>query len=75
MNVAMTYDYLKIPEENLVNLKYIDDNNDNNDDNLAVIVTGNRHEPYYTLQRMAIGQDRLIQIENTDHIVIFVHQQ
>lgn len=69
MNVAMTYDYLKIPEENLVNLKYIDDNNDNNDDNLAVIVTGNRHEPYYTLQRMAIGQDRLIQIENTDHIV------
>lgn len=70
MNVAMTNDYLKIPEENLVNLKYIDDKNSNNDDNLAVIVTGNRHEPYYTLQRMATGQDRLIQIGSTDNVVI-----
>lgn len=70
MNVAMNNDYLKIPETNLVNLKYIDEKNANNDEKLAVIVTGNRHEPYYTLQRMAIGQDRLVQIENTDNIVI-----
>ena len=70
MNVAMNNDYLKIPEENLVNLKYIDDKNDNRDDKLAVIVTGNRHEPYYTLQRMCTGQDRLIQIDNTDNVVI-----
>jgi ribonuclease J len=70
MNVAMNNDYLKIPEDNLVNLKYIDDKNDNNDDKLVVIVTGNRHEPYYTLQRMAVGQDRLIQIESTDNVVI-----
>lgn len=70
INVAMNSDYLKVPQENLVNLRYIDENNSNDDENLAVIVTGLRHEPYYMLQRMARGQDRLVQINENDNIVI-----
>lgn len=70
INVAMNSDYLKVPQENLVNLRYIDDVNTNDDDNLAVIVTGLRHEPYFMLQRMSRGQDRLIQITENDQVVI-----
>lgn len=70
INVAMNSDYLKVPQENLVNLRYIDDMNTNDDENLAVIVTGLRHEPYFMLQRMSRGQDRLIQITENDHVVI-----
>lgn len=70
INVAMNSDYLKVPQENLVNLRYIDDANANDDENLAVIVAGLRHEPYYMLQRMARGQDRLIQINEKDYVVI-----
>lgn len=70
INVAMNSDYLKVPQENLVNLRYIDDVNTNDDENLAVIVTGLRHEPYFMLQRMSRGQDRLIQITENDHVVI-----
>lgn len=70
INVAMNSDYLKVPQENLVNLRYIDDINSNNDESLAVIVTGLRHEPYFMLQRMCRGQDRLIQINENDHVVI-----
>ena len=70
INIAMNNDYLKIPSGNLVNLKYISDEITNDDEDLAVIVTGSRHEPYYTLQRMASGVDRLINITENDHIVI-----
>lgn len=70
INIAMNSDYLKIPQENLVNLKYMDELNSNDDPNLAVIVTGLRHEPYFMLQRMARGQDRLVQISESDHVVI-----
>lgn len=70
INIAMNHDYLNIPEENLVNLKYMTDDNRNDDDDLVIIITGNRHEPYYTLQRMCNGVDRLIEIKEDDHVVI-----
>jgi ribonuclease J len=66
----MNSGYLRIPEENLLNLRYMDSENDNNQDDLVVIVTGNRHEPFYMLQRMCKGLDRLIAIEESDHVVI-----
>ncbi|MFA5542878.1 MAG: ribonuclease J [Bacilli bacterium] len=69
VNIAMNSGYLKIPDENLVNLRYIDDKNTNDDDDLVVIVTGNRHEPFYMLQRMCRGQDRLIKIKENDKVV------
>ncbi len=67
---AIEQGYLKIPEKNLANLKFMDENNKNNDKNLVVLVTGERHEPYFMLQRMARGIDKLIKLEPTDQIVI-----
>ncbi|HOA78280.1 MAG TPA: ribonuclease J [Bacilli bacterium] len=70
INIALKNDYLNIPPDRLVNLKYITDDNKNDDEDLVIIVTGNRHEPYYNLQRMSTGQDRLIEITSRDHVVI-----
>ncbi len=70
INIAMSIDYLKIPENNLVNLKFMDNEISNDDEDLVIIVTGNRHEPFFGLQRMAIGQDRLIKMNENDHVVI-----
>lgn len=70
INVAMNTDYLKVPNDNLVNLRFIDEYNDNNLEDLAVIVTGVRHEPYFMLQRMITNQDKLIKIVDTDNVVI-----
>ena len=70
VNQAMQLGYLNIPEESLANLRYIDDTTNNDDKDLVVIVTGERHEPYFMLQRMAKHIDRLIHIEPTDTIAI-----
>ena len=73
VNQAMQLGYLNIPEESLANLRYIDDNNQNNDKDLVVLVTGERHEPYFMLQRMAKHIDRLIHLEKEDTIVILTN--
>lgn len=70
INIAMNTGYLKIPNENLVNLKFIDSETANEEEDLVVIVTGNRHEPFFGLQRMALGQDRLIKMNENDHVII-----
>ena len=70
INIAITSGYLEIPQNHLVNLKFIDENNDNNDPNLVVIVTGVRQEPYSILMRMASGQDRLIHFTEDDAVVL-----
>lgn len=70
INVAMKNGYLKIPEDKLVTLKYMTDEIKNDDDDLAIIITGNRHEPYYTLQRMTTGVDRLIKVKEDDQVII-----
>ena len=67
---AMNLGYLKVPEESLVNLRYIDDKNKNNDKDLVVLVTGERHEPYFMLQRMSKGIDRLVRFEANDTVVV-----
>ena len=70
VNQAINLGYLKIPEESLVNLRYVDEKNKNDDKDLVVIVTGERHEPYHMLQRMSKGIDRLIKMEANDTVVI-----
>ena len=70
VNQAMNLGYLNIPEENLANLKFMDSKNKNNDKDLVVLVTGERHEPYFMLQRMARGIDKLIRLEETDKVII-----
>ena len=69
INVAMSTNYLKIPSENLVNLKFLDENNTNEEDDLAIIITGLRHEPYFMLQRMMTNQDKLIKLTEDDTVV------
>lgn len=70
INIGINNGYLKIPKDILVNLKYIEEKNTNIDDNLVVLVTGTRHEPFYVLQRMCYKKDRLIHINENDEIVI-----
>ena len=73
VNQAMQLGYLHIPEENLANLRYLDEQHQNNDNDLVVLVTGERHEPYFMLQRMSKQIDRFIHLEPTDTIVILTN--
>ncbi|MCM1130848.1 MAG: ribonuclease J [Roseburia sp.] len=73
VNQAMQLGYLKCPLKNLANLKFIDEKIKNNDKDLVVLVTGERHEPYFMLQRMAKHVDRLIHLEPTDTVVILTN--
>ncbi len=73
VNQAMQLGYLNVPASNLANLRYIDEKNDNNDKDLVVLVTGERHEPYFMLQRMAKQIDRLIHLTSDDTIVILTN--
>ena len=69
---AMNLGYLNIPEENFANLKFIDESHGitNEDKNLVVLVTGGRHEPFFMLQRMARGIDRLIHLTPRDTVIV-----
>ena len=69
VDIAINLGYIKIPEEKLVSLRYIDDKNTNNDPDMVVIVAGDRHEPYFMLQRMCKKIDRLINITSLDTII------
>ena len=70
VNIAINSGYLKVDPDRLVNLRYIDDKNKNNQSDLVVLVTGERHEPYFMLQRMCRKIDRLIHIEKQDTVVV-----
>ncbi|MFO7969660.1 MAG: ribonuclease J [Bacillota bacterium] len=67
--VAEKKGYIKIPSESLVNLKFIDNNNRNEFDDVVFLVTGERHEPFFMLQRMAKGYDRLVNLIESDTIL------
>ncbi len=75
VRTAIKLGYIRIPEDKFVNLRYIDEkaNKKNNDKDLVVIVTGERHEPYYMLQRMSKKIDRLINLEPDDTVVILTN--
>lgn len=70
VDIAIEKGYLNIPESSLVNLRFIDDKNKNDQNNLVCLVTGNRHEPFFMLQRMCKKQDRLIHISENDTILL-----
>ena len=70
VNIAINCGYLKVPENKLVNLKFIDENHRNEDKDLVVIVAGNRHEPFFMLIRMCKKMDRLIQINSQDLVYL-----
>jgi len=70
VNVAMKLGYMKIPKTHLVNLKYMTPTIKNDDKDLAIIIAGIRHEPYFMLIRMMTGQDKLIELSNNDTVCI-----
>jgi len=70
VDIAVNLGYLKIPEEKLVNLKFITDKNKNDLKDSVVLVTGDRHEPFYMLQRMVKKLDRLIHITQEDTVIL-----
>lgn len=70
---AIELGYLHIPDEYNVNLRYISEQNDNNDKDLVVLVTGERHEPFFMLQRMSKKIDRLIHMEPSDTVVVLTN--
>ena len=70
VDIAVNLDYLKIPKEKLTSLRFIDEKNKNELENAVVLVTGDRHEPFYMLQRMVKKLDRLIHINKEDTIIL-----
>jgi len=70
IDIAVRMGYLKIPSDSLVNLKFIDDKNKNELKDAVVLVAGDRHEPFYMLQRMVKKLDRLIHINKDDTIIL-----
>lgn len=70
VDIAIADGYLDIPKESLINLRYLDDNNQNDDPDIVALVTGNRHEPFFMLQRMCNKSDRLVNINEGDTIVL-----
>lgn len=70
VDIAVKRGFLRIPKDTLINLRYIDDKNKNRIDDLVVLVTGIRHEPFFMLQRMCKHIDRLIHVDETDTIVM-----
>ena len=69
VSIAMERGYLNIPKEKLINLKFMTEDIKNEDKDLVVIVTGVRHEPFYMIQRMCNGQDKLLAINKNDEIL------
>lgn len=68
VDIGEAMGYIQIPPEKLLNLKFIDETNKNEFDDTVFLVTGERHEPFFMLQRMAKGYDRLIQLIPSDTI-------
>jgi len=69
ISIATATNYIDVPEEKFVNLKFRTEEKKNDDSDLAIIVTGLRHEPYYSILRMCKGEDRLVKIEKGDEVL------
>lgn len=70
VDIAIQNGYLNIPDESLINLRYIDEKNKNDANDIVALVTGNRHEPFFVLQRMCKKSDRLIHITEKDTVIL-----
>ncbi len=70
VDIAVNLGYLQIPKDKLTNLRFIDDKNKNELKDSVILVSGDRHEPFYMLQRMVKKLDRLIHIRKSDSIIL-----
>lgn len=70
VDIAEKMGYIQIPEDRLVNLKYLDETNNNELTDCVFLVTGERHEPFFMLQRMCKGFDRLLKLNARDTVLM-----
>ena len=70
VDIAVNLGYLKIPKEKLISIRFIDDKTKNELKDSVILVSGDRHEPFYMLQRMVKKLDRLIHISQDDTIIL-----
>lgn len=70
IDISVNLGYLKIPKDKLCSLKFIDSKNDNYSDDMVVLVTGDKHEPYYMMQRIARKRDKLIHLDKRDTVLL-----
>ena len=73
VNIGERMGYIDIPQDSLVNLRFIDSENTNEFNDVVYLVTGERHEPFFMLQRMAKGYDRLIHLIESDTVIFMCH--
>lgn len=69
IDIAIKFGYLKIPEKAYQIFKPYDEKNHNEIDNIVVLVTGMRNEPYNILSRICNGKDRFIRFTDKDQVV------
>lgn len=69
IDIAIKSGYLKIPEKSYQIFKPYDEKNHNEIDNIVVLVTGMRNEPYNILSRICNGKDRFIRFTDKDQVV------
>ena len=67
VNISLKLDYLKIPEGLLVD---IDEIRNYTNEKIVVICTGSQGEPMSALTRMAMGENRKVQIVPGDTVII-----
>lgn len=70
IEVAIKSLYLRIPEENFVNITDLSHDEVSKLTNIVIIVTGFRNEPYASLVRMVELTDDIIHITEEDKVVI-----
>ena len=70
IKAALDNKYIRVPAESLIQLKPFDENNNNEIDNLVVIVTGERFEPYTMIANMSIGENKYINLNIDDKVVL-----
>ncbi len=71
IDIAINNDLLKIPDDQFKTLKFIDpEDSTPQDDNVMILVAGDRHEPFYMIQRMALKHDRLVHLTKNDLVLL-----
>lgn len=69
IDIAIKYDYLKIPSHAYQLFRPYDERHQNEYDNLVVLVLGMRNEPYNILSRICNNKDRFIRFTDKDQVV------
>jgi ribonuclease J len=68
------YNYLQINDSDIYSLPEMTDDNSNNDDNLVIVITGNRDEPFLKLQEFINGNE-YVNLVKSDTVILMVPPQ